>query len=113
MNDVICGGPGADRLSGGTGSDRLYGQADGVYPDSHCSHAGGYVAGDLLMPGPGNDHVDGGYDARQLEACFNQPDTVRYGLPGPASAQSWRTPAPGGWCSARGATSSSGSPCWP
>lgn len=51
-NDVICGLAGADTLAGGDGDDRLFGGADDEYePDE------GYY-GDLLVPGPGDDHVD-------------------------------------------------------
>ncbi len=55
-NDTICGLGNADTLIGGPGDDRLFGGLDDYYfPDD------GY-AGDILVPGPGNDHVDLGDD---------------------------------------------------
>jgi Ca2+-binding RTX toxin-like protein len=55
-NDTICGLGNADTLTGGPGDDRLFGGLDDYYvPDD------GY-AGDTLVPGPGNDHVDLGDD---------------------------------------------------
>lgn len=55
-NDTICGLGNADTLVGGPGDDRLFGGLDDFYvPDD------GY-AGDILVPGPGNDHVDLGDD---------------------------------------------------
>lgn len=55
-DDVVCGLDGRDTLIGGAGDDRLFGGLDDQYvPDD------GY-AGDTLVPGPGNDHVDLGDD---------------------------------------------------
>ncbi len=55
-NDTICGLGNADTLVGGAGDDRLFGGLDDYYvPDD------GY-AGDILVPGPGDDHVDLGDD---------------------------------------------------
>jgi Ca2+-binding RTX toxin-like protein len=55
-NDTICGLGNADTLTGGPGDDRLFGGPDDFYvPDD------GYM-GDILVPGPGNDHVDLGDD---------------------------------------------------
>ena len=55
-NDTICGLGNADTLTGGPGDDRLFGGLDDYYvPDD------GYM-GDILVPGPGNDHVDLGDD---------------------------------------------------
>ncbi|HYJ28655.1 MAG TPA: calcium-binding protein [Nocardioides sp.] len=55
-NDTICGLVGSDTLVGGAGNDRLFGGLDNeYYPDD------GY-RGDLLVPGPGDDHVDLGDD---------------------------------------------------
>lgn len=55
-NDTICGLSNADTLVGGPGDDRLFGGLDDFYvPDD------GY-AGDILVPGPGNDFVDLGDD---------------------------------------------------
>ena len=55
-NDTICGLGNADTLVGGPGDDRLFGGLDDYYvPDD------GY-AGDILVPGPGNDFVDLGDD---------------------------------------------------
>ncbi|PKH40464.1 Ca2+-binding protein, RTX toxin-related [Nocardioides alpinus] len=55
-NDTICGLDGRDTLIGGPGNDRLFGGLDGEYfsDDSY--------EGDLLVPGPGDDHVDLGDD---------------------------------------------------
>ena len=55
-NDTICGLAGADDLTGGPGDDRLFGGLDEEYsPDDD-------YFGDLVTPGPGNDHVDLGHD---------------------------------------------------
>lgn len=55
-NDTICGLGNADTLVGGPGDDRLFGGLDDFYvPDD------GY-SGDIVIPGPGNDHVDLGDD---------------------------------------------------
>ena len=55
-NDTICGLGNADTLVGGPGDDRLFGGLDDYYvPDD------GY-AGDILVPGPGNDFIDLGDD---------------------------------------------------
>ena len=56
-DDVICGNGGADDLVGGRGSDQLYGGRD-----LHERH-GRYtrVHGDLLAGGPGDDHLDVGF----------------------------------------------------
>jgi Ca2+-binding RTX toxin-like protein len=76
-DDVICGGPGSDVVKGGPGDDRLLGGADGTGPDSHCQ-IGHFIQGDRLVPGPGDDVVDAGYDARQSEYCGAQPDLVTF-----------------------------------
>ena len=59
-NDVICGLGGPDTLAGGEGDDRLFGGLDMEY-----SIDDGY-SGDLVSPGPGNDHVDLGADPAAL-----------------------------------------------
>ena len=55
-NDTICGLGGADLLTGGVGDDRLFGGLDSPYYVDD-----GYF-GDLIVPGPGDDHVDLGSD---------------------------------------------------
>lgn len=62
-NDVICGFEGADSLTGGEGDDRLFGGLDNPY-----TFDDGYF-GDLLVPGPGNDHVDVGADEDSIGIC--------------------------------------------
>lgn len=55
-NDAICGLGSGDTLTGGPGDDRLFGGLDDVYFTDD-----GYF-GDIIAPGPGNDHVDLGDD---------------------------------------------------
>jgi Ca2+-binding RTX toxin-like protein len=63
-NDTICGLGNADTLTGGPGDDRLFGGLDDQYvPDD------GY-AGDTLVPGPGNDHVDLGDDPASADVDY-------------------------------------------
>jgi Ca2+-binding RTX toxin-like protein len=54
-NDTICGLDHADHLVGGAGDDRLFGGLDDYYPDDD-------YWGDVVEPGPGDDHVDLGAD---------------------------------------------------
>lgn len=54
-NDTICGLDGDDHLVGGAGDDRLFGGLDWYYPDDD-------YWGDVVEPGPGDDHVDLGAD---------------------------------------------------
>ncbi len=83
-NDTICGLGNADTLVGGPGDDRLFGGLDGFYvPDD------GY-SGDILVPGPGNDHVDLGDDPASATVDeVDRParyDTVWFdGAPGPVT----------------------------
>ena len=76
-NDVICGFDGADALTGGAGDDRLFGGLDRNYEYDDSP----YVA-DLLVPGPGDDHVDLGVDLDSLKLCdcytYITPDRVSY-----------------------------------
>lgn len=74
-NDVICGRGGSDTISGGDGNDRLFGQDDRrfVYEDGQA----GYY-GDTLLPGPGDDHVDGGLDSRRTDAGATGPDRISW-----------------------------------
>jgi Ca2+-binding RTX toxin-like protein len=53
-DDRICTGRGGDELYGDAGRDRLAAGPDGRYPDDD------FVTADLLVGGPGNDHLDGG-----------------------------------------------------
>ena len=74
-NDTICGLDGRDTLVGGAGDDRLFGGLDGEYfpEDSY--------EGDLLVPGPGDDHVDLGYDPQSEAGSYDGPgeyDRVSY-----------------------------------
>lgn len=59
-DDTICGLAGADTLVGGDGNDRLFGGAD----DEYFADEGYY--GDLLVPGPGDDHVDLGTGEQRI-----------------------------------------------
>ena len=82
-DDVLCGGDGSDTLRGGPGSDRLLGEGDGTSADDPCQTSGGSaqreVLGDVLVPGPGDDYVDGGYDPLQTSrSCWTQPDEVSF-----------------------------------
>lgn len=74
-NDVICGLDGADTLTGGAGDDRLFGGLDGRETDP--DPADNSSLGDLLVPGPGDDHVDLGQDPEADDDTF-RPDQVRY-----------------------------------
>ena len=72
-NDVICGLGGPDTLAGGEGDDRLFGGLDMEY-----SIDDGY-RGDLVSPGPGNDHVDLGADLISIRGYDNLDDAIDYG----------------------------------
>jgi Ca2+-binding RTX toxin-like protein len=76
-NDVICGDAGSDELHGYEGDDRLFGGLDGVEA-SDPTGPGSRPQGDLIVPGPGNDHVDAGADPVTLEAPSAVLDTVSY-----------------------------------
>ena len=54
-NDTICSLDGPDHVVGGAGDDRLFGGLDEYYPDDD-------YWGDVIEPGPGDDHVDLGAD---------------------------------------------------
>ena len=81
-NDTICGLGNADTLVGGLGDDRLFGGLDDYYvPDD------GY-GGDIIVPGPGDDHIDLGDDPASASVDdIDRParyDTVWFdGAPGP------------------------------
>lgn len=55
-DDTICALGGDDTVRGGAGDDRLFGGLDGVYV------ADDDFWGDVVVPGPGDDHVDLGHD---------------------------------------------------
>lgn len=70
-DDVICGLDNADQLTGGPGNDRLFGglDMDYKYPNVY--------RGDLLVPGPGDDYVDLGFDPDSDTRCYcDAPLTV-------------------------------------
>lgn len=75
-NDTICGLVGRDTLIGGTGNDRLFGGLDDPGQNEEA-----YLA-DLLVPGPGDDHVDLGDDPAAAEAynvdALGEYDRVSY-----------------------------------
>lgn len=64
-DDVLCGDEGADVLEGGDGADRLFGGLDETFLAEDGLF---FEGGDTIRPGPGDDHVDLGEDARRLEA---------------------------------------------
>jgi Ca2+-binding RTX toxin-like protein len=76
-NDVICGDGGSDDLYGHDGDDRLFGGLDGVEL-ADPSGPGSRPQGDLIVPGPGNDHVDAGADPVTMAAPSAVVDTVSY-----------------------------------
>lgn len=76
-NDVICGDGGSDDLHGDEGDDRLFGGLDGVEA-SDPTGPGSRPQGDLIVPGPGNDHVDAGADPVTMAAPSAVVDTVSY-----------------------------------
>ena len=76
-NDVLCGDDGSDDLHGYEGDDRLFGGLDGVEA-SDPSGPGARPMGDLIVPGPGNDHVDAGADPVTMAAPSAVVDTVSY-----------------------------------
>jgi Ca2+-binding RTX toxin-like protein len=72
-DDLICGGSGHDRLTGGAGDDVLYGGSDW----RHRTDEGDTERiGDLIDPGPGDDSVHPGRDARA--AADITPDIVTW-----------------------------------
>ncbi len=52
--DLLCGGPGADQIFGGKGQDLMFGDQG----DDRL--VGGKKAYNQIVPGPGDDYVDGG-----------------------------------------------------
>ena len=76
-NDIICGFASEDHITGGTGDDRLFGGLDRHYEGDDSPYVG-----DLLVPGPGDDHVDLGVDLDSLKLCdcytYMTPDRVSY-----------------------------------
>ena len=73
-DDLLCGGDGRDSLSGARGDDELYGGRSARLIDRGGTH---YV-GDTLVPGPGRDLVDGGFDRRSLTGDYSDPDRLIY-----------------------------------
>ena len=54
-DDVICGDAGPDEITGGEGDDRLYGGTNGRL---NVFESQAEPAGDVVVPGPGDDLVD-------------------------------------------------------
>ena len=81
-NDTICSLDGPDHLVGGAGDDRLFGGLDEYYPDDD-------YWGDVVEPGPGDDHVDLGADLGPDDLWWGDSvhaDQVSYAnSPGPVS----------------------------
>ena len=63
-NDTICALGGDDTVRGGAGDDRLFGGLDGVYV------ADDDFWGDVVVPGPGDDHVDLGHDPQGADLWY-------------------------------------------
>ena len=69
-NDTICALGGDDTVRGGTGDDRLFGGLDGIYV------ADDDFWGDVVVPGPGDDHVDLGHDPQGEDLWWG--DSIYY-----------------------------------
>lgn len=72
-SDLICGGPDADEIQGGRGNDVLRGDGDRLGRDV----TGTYLVGDVLIGGPGDDQLVGGFDDRPAQTR-RRPDTVSW-----------------------------------
>lgn len=73
-DDVLCGGGDRDRIVGAAGDDRIFGGAD-TYS---ASHAWERIDGDVIVPGPGDDYFDAGWDPRQVSIGAGAPDEIGY-----------------------------------
>lgn len=62
-NDTICGLGSDDHIVGGAGDDRLFGGLDEYFPDDD-------YWGDVIEPGPGDDHVDLGHQGGWADISF-------------------------------------------
>ena len=69
-DDVVCALGGSDLVDAGSGNDRVFGGDDGV-DDS-------FLLGDQVVPGPGDDRVDLGIDARRLSGSAGSGEVVDY-----------------------------------
>lgn len=74
-DDVVCGGAGPDEIVGGEGDDRLYGGTNGRLNVFESSPE---PAGDVVVPGPGDDLVDLGVNTVLRSDGWNPPDTLDY-----------------------------------
>ncbi|KRF36838.1 calcium-binding protein [Nocardioides sp. Soil805] len=75
-DDVVCGNAGPDDISGGEGDDRLYGGTNGRL---NVFESEPEPAGDVVVPGPGDDLVDLGVNTVLRADGWNPPDTLDYG----------------------------------
>lgn len=75
-HDVICGGRGSDRLVGEAGDDELYGGANGLLRSAEDNPPDN--VGDVLVPGPGDDHLDPGHDTETDAGGGWLPDRVSW-----------------------------------
>lgn len=75
-DDVICGNAGPDEITGGEGDDRLYGGTNGRL---NVFESEAEPAGDLVVPGPGDDLVDLGVNTVLRADGWNPPDTLDFG----------------------------------
>lgn len=71
---ILCGNGGADDLVRGRGHDQMYGGRDG-YEQRPRRTA---IAGDLLEGGPGNDHLDAGFDRWSGRIVVLRSNTVTF-----------------------------------
>ncbi len=73
-DDVLCGNGGSDDLVGGLGNDQVFGGRDGQEQRVRRT----LVLGDLLEGGPGDDHLDAGYDEPTGRVGVLRHDGVTY-----------------------------------
>ncbi|KRF06434.1 hypothetical protein ASG88_19970 [Nocardioides sp. Soil777] len=72
-DDVVCGDAGPDEITGGEGDDRLYGGTNGRL---NVFESQAEPAGDVVVPGPGDDLVDLGVNTVLRRDGWNAADTL-------------------------------------